>query len=326
MEIRLSAIAEHDPSLYDVLRLSSPAGLADCKTIVVNFARRLKQLVPTLNDICVYMTDIDAAQENLKLLRDLLLSTLSQGGIRGVHVYMDGADITTSALIIAVDTEQDWLTVVYGGTDVATTYTRLATLELSVPDLPYETTWVAIDDIAPFPVLSKLMVYGNTYPFDDDLLFRGNGDTMKRLRIPFCALARNILGRFDVLRRSKVLQMDSVCIGYITNEDIELVDEHGSKSVERQIRSILHASASLIISDDTSEKLLYETIKAAPRTCFLRHLDFQGLVFYVPHIVSFITAIPSLVSLACKVENPNLAIGVNPESSCLKCFHRRHYP
>ncbi|KAJ2022165.1 hypothetical protein IWW57_004634 [Coemansia sp. S610] len=56
------------------------------------------------------------------------------------------------------------------------------------------TMWAAIEDIVPFPALTNLAADGG-YPFSDDLLFRGNGASLKNLGLLFSAIAWNKLGR-----------------------------------------------------------------------------------------------------------------------------------
>ncbi|KAJ2015410.1 hypothetical protein GGI14_004296, partial [Coemansia sp. S680] len=59
-------------------------------------------------------------------------------------------------------------------------YPNLIDLELCThhPILPdYK---VSIENIVPFPSLKKLVI-PNGYPFSDDVLFRGNSDTLEQL-------------------------------------------------------------------------------------------------------------------------------------------------
>ncbi|KAJ2683628.1 hypothetical protein IWW39_005388 [Coemansia spiralis] len=59
------------------------------------------------------------------------------------------------------------------------------------------------------------MTLEDDYPFGDDLLFRGNGPTLRKLYIPFRMLVKNVLGRFNYpranisFRRLNALRDDS---------------------------------------------------------------------------------------------------------------------
>ncbi|KAJ2883629.1 hypothetical protein H4R27_002634 [Coemansia aciculifera] len=353
--LHLKNVADLDLGFDDSLRHTSEG-----ETVVVNFARRLKQLAPAATDLHLFIPSIDETQANNRLLCGLLISTLCQAGIKGVHVYAEQATIpvsldvqglsrltritqgknvacgpfarlayhnanTLQMLNINVGAEDDWLSLVYGGTKVLATFNSLDELIITATDVPYEATWTAIDNAAPFPVLWMLEVF-DRYPFDDDMLFRGNGKTMKYLCIPFCALARHALGRFDVFRRSGVLQMNSVRIGPIFDADEAFVTERGDAPVKQQLRHILKASAALFISDDTSEMSLCETIETAPSTHDLQHMDLGEQVYYVCGVIDLLTALPGLVSLTCLVGSPDEDIEANPGISCLGCFRKRYYP
>ncbi|KAJ2750770.1 hypothetical protein GGI19_004910 [Coemansia pectinata] len=360
LALNLAIPSESATSADDGPRSTIAGVLGLYKLLAVNFARSLKRLVPAVADIRVFIPSIDETQTNYKLLCNLLLSTLYQGGIKGVHVYTEQVTIpvlfdvhglcgltrisqghnisctpfaklayhnadTLQALDIDVGAEDDWRSLVYGGTHVPATFNSLAELILKFTDVLYETTWAAMDYVSPFPVLSTLMVDDCVYPFDDDLLFRGNGKTMKNLRIPFCVLAKNVLGGFDVFRRSGVSQMNSVRIGRVCTEDSVSIAEHGDAAIGQQVRHLLEASAALFISDNTSDMIMLATIETAPHTHFLRHLDTGGLLLHIAGVISVIAALPSLVSLACMVRDPNLAAGENAMNSLLSS-PRKHFP
>ncbi|KAJ2052045.1 hypothetical protein GGH13_008540 [Coemansia sp. S155-1] len=328
--------------------------------LAVNFAHSLKRLVPAVADIHVFAPSTDVTETSYTPLCSLLISTLCLGGIKGVHVYTDQVAIpispevqalsrlakifqgriashtpfaelaylnanTLQELNIDVGAEDDWLSLVYGGTLVSATFSRLTWLTLNVIDIPYATTWAAIDHVVPFPVLYTLKVSGG-YPFDDDLLFRGNGKSMKNLYLPFCALSRNVLGRFNVLSRSGVSQMNSVHIDRVRAEDNVFVAEQGDALIRQQLRCVLEMSVTLSISDHTPQMLIYKTIEAAPSTHTLRYLDFGGLVFRVDGVINMVGTFTGLVSLACMVEDRGLAAWVNPASLHLRYFRAKYYP
>ncbi|KAJ2878328.1 hypothetical protein H4R27_005864, partial [Coemansia aciculifera] len=63
---------------------------------------------------------------------------------------------TLQTLGVDVGAEADWLSLIYGGTNVPAIFNSLAVLSLTVTGVPYEMTWAAIDFVSPFPVLSTL--------------------------------------------------------------------------------------------------------------------------------------------------------------------------
>ncbi|KAJ1916705.1 hypothetical protein LPJ71_001916 [Coemansia sp. S17] len=360
LTLSLAIPTEQYPSTDDGPSSAIAGVLSLNQVLAANFARSIKRLVPSATDIAVFIPSIGIAEINYTLLCNLLVSTLCQGGVKGVHVYAEEATIpisldvqglsglvricqgigvsytlfallayhnagTLQTLDIRLDAEADWHNLVYGGTKVLATFNSLAVLALMIGGTSYETTWTAIDKVAPFPVLYTLKVSGG-YPFDDDLLFRGNGKTMKNLCLPFRALARNVLGRFKVLSRNGVSQMNSVHIGCFGLENNAFVAGRGDALIRQQLRRVLETSAALDISKDTPQMLVLATITATPSTHTLRHLDFGGSSICVSGVIKVIAALPGLVSLTCEVEGPDLVAGVKPTGVYLESLREKHYP
>ncbi|KAJ2254136.1 hypothetical protein GGI13_002324 [Coemansia sp. RSA 455] len=360
LALSLAIPTEQYPSTDDGPRPANSGVLSLNKVLAANFARSIKRLIPSATDIAVFIPSIGIAEINYTLLCNLLVSTLCQGGVKGVHVYAEEATIpisldvqglsglvricqgigvsytlfallayhnagTLQMLGIRLDAEADWRNLVYGGTKVPAIFNSLAVLALMIGGTPYETTWTAIDNVAPFPVLYTLKVSGG-YPFDDDLLFRGNGKTMKNLCLPFHALSRNVLGRFKVLSRNGDSHMNSVHIGFVGLEDNAFVAGRGDALIRQQLRRVLETSAALDISRDTPQMLALATIIATPSTHTLQHLDFGGSSICVSGMIKVIAALPGLVSLTCEVDGPDLVAGVKPTGVYLQGLCEKHYP
>ncbi|KAJ2414202.1 hypothetical protein GGF41_005826, partial [Coemansia sp. RSA 2531] len=196
--------------------------------------------------------------------------------------YRNATTLKTLDLRMADKTE--WTDLIYGGTTTSASYTSLISLALAISGISYSVTWTAIKDVAPFPVLSTLDISGG-YPFDDDLLFRGNGGTMKSLRIPFSAIARNMLDRFRVLQRSGVTQMTRVCIDEVTEVDKEFLTANTGVSVERPIHHILEVATALRTNDDLIDYRVYLAICNIPRTAILQRLDFDFEMMDINNII-----------------------------------------
>ncbi|KAJ2353573.1 hypothetical protein GGH92_000573 [Coemansia sp. RSA 2673] len=340
--------------------LTSAEVLTSSQMLVVNFAHCLKQLVPTVANIHIFIPSITTTPTIFIPLYNLLISTLCQEGNKGIHVSAEPSTSpvllnvqglsrltrisqeqnvacgpfarlayhsanTLQALNINIGTEDDWRSLVYGGTDVPAIFCNLAKLVITIRDIPYVTTWTAIDHVVPFPVLSSLRLFGG-YPFDDDLLFRGNGRTMKNLRLPYSALAKNAFGRFDILSRHGVSQMNSVCIGFVHVIDNAFLAARGDTAIGQQLLHLLDTTAALALSNDTSLRLMLATIQAAPATYALRCLDFGGLLFRISCLANVIAVLPSLVSLTCLVEDPDQPAGESEMSSRLSSFRAARYP
>ncbi|KAJ2079003.1 hypothetical protein GGI09_007975 [Coemansia sp. S100] len=191
--------------------------------------------------------------------------------------------------------------------------------------IPYGARWEAIEDAEPFPVLSTLKVSGG-YPFEDDLLFKGNGRTLQNLHVPFSALAKGIFGRFGVFKRSGVSRMKRVCTDAATAADKKYVVAKPDTLIEAQVHSILRVSSSLVIMGDTDECHIYLAIYAAPTMAFLRHLEFATLVLDASHIFQVIAALPSLYSLTCKTSGCGPDIEAIPESERPRDLYTKYYP
>ncbi|KAJ2442706.1 hypothetical protein GGF42_006867 [Coemansia sp. RSA 2424] len=253
---------------------------------------------------------------------------------------------TLKALDIRIAGAGDWSTLVCGATTTSATYTgfaslklhiadvsytttpaaytSLTSLKLHIADVSYTTTWAAIDDIQVFPVLSALDVSGG-YPFDDDLLFRGNGGAMRCLRLPFCAIARNALGRFNVLKRSGVVRMDRVCIDEATGADNTFIFGRANSPVRQQVHDILDVATVLKAKYVRGNFPIYYTLHAA-RTAIIRYLDFDDELIAVGGIIDLVSALPCLVSLTCGVAKLDIATKAIPAIDRPSRLRTKHYP
>ncbi|KAJ2334928.1 hypothetical protein GGI00_001620 [Coemansia sp. RSA 2681] len=208
---------------------------------VIDFARTLLRLTPAVSTASIKVLNLNVGVPSYAQLYDVLVSELYKGRVTGMEIHLapgfsslpfrlQGVSGLTSirhnlnfswgpfaslayrnartlkTLDIRIAEETNWLDLIYGGTETLAVYDSLTSLLLVTAYTAYGTTWTAIEGgVVPFPSLETLRV-ASRYPFDDDLFFRGNGSTLQHLCIPFSALARNILGRFGVLKRSGVTQ------------------------------------------------------------------------------------------------------------------------
>ncbi|KAJ2749444.1 hypothetical protein GGI19_005655, partial [Coemansia pectinata] len=259
---------------------SAPVAVTDVEK-VTNFAHSLLRLTPAITDAIVSIRSIDDKEPNSSQLYNTLVSELCRWSVKSLQVHsglqasimsidicVSGLVSTTQGLFMAsapfaepaylnmgtlesleikIATEASWRTLIYGSTETLAVYSNLKRLALTANDVPYTETWVASEDLAPFPVLSTLDVCSG-YPFDADLLFRGNGDTLKSLRLPFGAIARNALLRFKVLQRCDGIRMSSVHVGTASAADNDFITQRANVPIKQQMHHILEATRRLTLT------------------------------------------------------------------------------
>ncbi|KAJ2098318.1 hypothetical protein GGI09_003378 [Coemansia sp. S100] len=231
---------------------------------------------------------------------------------------------TLKILDIKIAEEKNWLDLIYGGTEVSAIYSELESLSLKVIVVPCTTTWAAVNDAAPFPKLLTLDLSGG-YPFDDDLIFRGNGGTLQYLQIPFGTIGRNILGRFGVLERSKVTRMNRISIGEVTTEDKEFVDGSAEVSIEQQVQRMLEVAVTLKQDENTTSLRMYRAIRDTPGTATLQHLELRNIRILTSSIIKIVSAIPGLASCSCKLFMLGLFEDIPVEERPSR-LHTKYYP
>ncbi|KAJ2431831.1 hypothetical protein GGF41_000356, partial [Coemansia sp. RSA 2531] len=291
---------------------------------VVAFTRSLLQFTPIVASVIVKFESVSNAASYNEQLYGALISELYQGRVSSVDVYsgLNGTPLSLSltgttgltsiahgsniscapfaslahlnartlkTLEIIISEEKNWLDLLYGGTETPTAYTSLTTLVVEITNIPYDAIWAAIEDGEPFPVLSTLVVEGK-YPFNDGLLFRGNGKTLQSLSIPFSAIARNVLGRFSVLKRSGVARMAQICIDDVTEMDTEFLAGRAGVPIEQQVHRILEVATLLDYTGDTTNAQTFSSIKTAPTTAILQHLRISKRQCFVTDFIKMIVA------------------------------------
>ncbi|KAJ2866565.1 hypothetical protein GGH94_001457 [Coemansia aciculifera] len=343
----------------DILGTPTPVSVTSQEK-VTDFARSLLRLIPAVVSTIVSVQSINDTELNHGRLYDTLVSELCRGSVKCLQAYsgLNGSLVTFNLLVVSGLTsiaqgsgmacmplvrlayqnartleeltiglaeEPDWRTLVYGGTGLPIVFNSLKELTLTVADVPYTSTWAEIEGTESFPVLSTLVVSGG-YPFDDDFLFRGNGKTLQNLRIPFKVIARNILGRFNVLKRSGVTRMNSIHIGRVSDVDKAFIASLAEIPVKQQMGHILETATTLSLQNDTVGLAMHFAIKIVPSISVIRHLAFAGLVFDTSHIIDVISALPSLVSLTCDVRGSCSSAGTIPASERPSNLDSKYYP
>ncbi|KAJ2104827.1 hypothetical protein IW146_008499 [Coemansia sp. RSA 922] len=336
---------------------------------VISFARFLLRLVPDASSLSTtFIAEKDVISDAAHPF-DMLISELCKGGIKslqarsyhrccrvalGPMVITGLTSLTQSStmfssafsalarlnagtlikLSVGLYEVADWPSYIHDDQKNATVYPKLTTLIVTVPQgihIRHETTFDAIEDVVPFPKLVTLDVTG-FYPFVDDLFFRGNGETLKNLRLPIVVFTRNVLSRYGVLGRYGVSRMNSVHIAmhadwymdkYILNH-IFLQDD---ETIERQLPAILEMTTTLVVSSDTKYFHMFNVLSAAPSFTVLQHLTVAKPVYTTMQIIQIVAAIPTLVSFACdlskKVSGSTEAM---PEEELPGALIEKYYP
>ncbi|KAJ2893763.1 hypothetical protein IWW38_002775 [Coemansia aciculifera] len=361
LELRLNKEVVRVPTSASRPNLAStPASVSDItEEQVARFVRSVRSLTPAASGVTIAYESIADSSGNTDDLYFTLLTELYRVDITRMQAYsitgkptlfgmtmptglasiVHGSDMvcyqfgwlayynssTLRSLDIRLQTEDDWYALLYRDTDRLVEFECLESLRIHIYDASYTTTWAAIADAAPFPVLSTLYVSGG-YPFDDDVLFKGNGQTMKSLRLPFSALARNALGRFNVLKRKGAERLSAVRIGAYFEEDEAFVAELAVVPIEQQIYSIMEVAVVVSTTEDTPDLHIYDAIIGAPKTSNLRHLELGRLNLYIAGVIDIISALPTLTSLACDLQEPRLTAMTSPDSKSPSDLHAKHYP
>ncbi|KAJ2745134.1 hypothetical protein GGI20_002396 [Coemansia sp. BCRC 34301] len=282
-----------------------PSSIPHSRYRKTHLVKRVTVLVNVWREFCdgafcdaISMPQFENLSFPLAKIVELRSQKTAENRTKAATSYLNAS--TLEHLEIAARTEDDWMMLIYGGAEDPMVYASLVSLVLETGNIPYNTMWPAINDTRPFPVLLVLDI-GGGYPFNDDLPFRGNGKMLQGLRLPFSALARNALGRFGMLRRSRIARLNTTHICKVTSADEELLAASSVTCIEQQIHCILDVSLSLTILGDSAACDMYEAIHSAPNTAIIWNLNLADLTLDTSQILSTIAALPSLVRLACDV-------------------------
>ncbi|KAJ2068862.1 hypothetical protein GGI08_000650 [Coemansia sp. S2] len=196
---------------------------------------------------------------------------------------------------------------------------------MGVGNIPFHTSWAAINNVEPFPALSTLEI-SEEYPFGDGLLFRGNGATLKNLRIPFCVISRNALGKSGIVGHNGVRQMNSVIIGVPTDSAKTFTHNRVGDAIRQQVHRLLEVTTTLKLRKDMTDFHVVSAICTAPGTAIIQHLEFTSLSFDLDRVIEIVSALPSLVSLTCQVHGTGTRLKSIPEDKLPSTLHAKHYP
>ncbi|KAJ2875942.1 hypothetical protein GGH93_001147 [Coemansia aciculifera] len=229
---------------------------------------------------------------------------------------------TLKELHIAPTAPDDWSSLIRCGHQAPVAYTSLASLSMDITKSLDTRSWTTVKGVVPFPVLSQLDISG-AYPFADDALFRGNRGMLHRLSIPFSAIAKNALGRFNVLERNGITWINPIHTVQISGTPWFAPSDN---FVREQVHGILKASTTLQLGCDTSIGLMLTALCTAPNTAILQHLTLSDKRCALADIISIVYALTSLVSLTSQVCGVGMEIGLIPENEHPSTLYETYYP
>ncbi|KAJ2059826.1 hypothetical protein GGI17_004164 [Coemansia sp. S146] len=301
---------------------------------VVGFARSLLRLTPAVATVAVNLLSVCTTHPDTELLYSTLVSELCQENANGLAVYsvlgstppemdlnnvigltsiIQGPTISCAAFThlaylsahalktmdIEIADESDWLNLIDGGTGIPAIYNNLTLFTLEVLGDPCDSVWIEITR---------------------------NGATMQSSRLPFSAIARNVLSRFNVFQRSGVTCMNQVIISEISDDDNRYLAENADVSIRQQMHIILEVTAALHMWNDVDEYRMFYAIKDTPSIANLQYLYLADMSCDVDYIMNPVVALPSLVSISCKLRGVGPSIEVIPENKRPSSLRSKYYP
>ncbi|KAJ2027249.1 hypothetical protein IWW57_002689 [Coemansia sp. S610] len=249
-------------------------------------------------------TDYDLSSLDLHSLSGL--TSIAQGFTTAyapfAHVAYRSADTLRELSLVCLE-EDDWRTLLYGGSNIPAVYSRLTKLLLGFEDDEESMNWAAIDGAVFFPALSE-MTLEDDYPFGDELLFRGNRPTLRKLHIPFRMPAKNAFGRCNVFNCSGATWMSLIDVGPLDPSDEDRVVGQSDAQVMQKFRSILEATMTFSLNGAVAAKYLLRALEPTASAAVLHELRLYERPLCASKALSIISAILSLVTLSGAIYQP----------------------
>ncbi|KAJ2405565.1 hypothetical protein GGF41_007057, partial [Coemansia sp. RSA 2531] len=164
---------------------------------------------------------------------------------------------------------------------------------------------VLITDIVPFPSL-KCLKMRMKYPYDDDVLFRGNCNTLEDLEIHLDKTAVTILDKSQAFKsKYRNLKYVTIVDKYIKG-DLHLVPDETMSSF---LSKLAHAARKIKLSSSIA---ISHLLTMTPRKLILTHvqdlnLSTKSLSLY--EILHLLKALPTLVKFKCDITGLGTSFG-----------------
>ncbi|KAJ2058399.1 Spliceosome-associated protein 49 [Coemansia sp. S146] len=268
---------------------------------VAGLARSLLQLVPAATGAVVKIISTNTTVPSYLQLYGTLISELYQGRVNAIRI---DSELSGAPLVLSLSSTPGLTSIAHGPNVASASFACLAylnakTLKSTRINITTEADWHGfiyggtMTTPAVYTSLAELYLMVDI-PFDDDLLFRDNSATMQYLHMPFSAIDRNRLGRFNLLKRSGMTKMSRVSTGYVSDLDKSFLAEHPDVPIRQQMHRMLEVATKPRYATDTPGILIFHALCAAPNTAVLQYLEFGKLCCAADDIIKLLVVLPNL--------------------------------
>ncbi|KAJ1963127.1 hypothetical protein GGI12_002244 [Dipsacomyces acuminosporus] len=191
---------------------------------------------------------------------------------------------------------------VTGPNNTIMSYPRLKKLSLSVTDKKNPKTFAIPDNGIPFPVLTHLRC-AERYPFDSDILFRGNNATMESLDLFLSHELVQVIHKFDLLAPGSYPNLSSMVLKAWYRP---FVDE---KLLLRHVRIPFEigpqvASVDVNCGGQKRDNIIVDAVRLSATPHSIRLLDIREFKLTMLEVINVIGMLPNLIHIKfCMVED-----------------------
>ncbi|KAJ2431925.1 hypothetical protein GGF41_000308, partial [Coemansia sp. RSA 2531] len=186
----------------------------------------------------------------------------------------------------------------YDANDNVVVYPHLQTLKLGSDTVDVPVEQASVPNVVTLPSLKELAIR-MPFPFNDDVLFRGNSATLKSLTIPMDNNAVNVIKRTGVLGNQSKDMKVTINQSY-HNDALSLVSDD---DINLFIGNLVGAAQSLILDNVISVNRFVVSAPLIRGFEQLRELSITkvGLTFF--GVISLLKVLPNLMKLGCSFKD-----------------------
>ncbi|PIA16176.1 hypothetical protein COEREDRAFT_87147 [Coemansia reversa NRRL 1564] len=179
-----------------------------------------------------------------------------------------------------------------------------------------------------FPKLCYLYL-GIVYPFNDDILFRGNSATLEYLCITPDLDMVNMLNKYRVFAEQKHTRLRHIIVNNQFNSE-HLITEDALMQLANAIARVTYNASSAVESitmhnSSAGEKLVAAMIQSMHMT-FLKQLHIESSRLSLTDIVNLLQALPRLVELHCMCDGIGEESAGVPVKQLADYMYHNYYP
>ncbi|KAJ2599552.1 hypothetical protein GGF39_002182 [Coemansia sp. RSA 1721] len=193
----------------------------------------------------------------------------------------------------------------YSADETTVEYPRLETLYLNPGYSDNLITLKTDKEFVPFPALKRLII-SRTYPFGDDVVFRGSSDTLEYLKLPVYNEFVDMIGAYGCFNAERFTRLSSVILGITRPFSFDSdTEEHrlflfGYKVME----SVTHGNLlDFAFKRCFVNAISLEKIISHPLLTNLRSLDLIGINVKLVHVAAVLQNCPLINMLAITPDN-----------------------